>query len=50
MDPMLCAVKLIVLSNAIAKEMGGLVTTRIFHTIPSSINTMAHAVIFRPWT
>jgi acetylornithine deacetylase/succinyl-diaminopimelate desuccinylase-like protein len=46
MDPTLCAAKLIVQSNAIAKEMSGLATTGIIHTIPGSVNTMAHTVNF----
>jgi hydantoinase/carbamoylase family amidase len=46
MDPTLCAAKLIVQSNVIAKESGGLATTGIIHTIPGSINTMAHTVNF----
>lgn len=46
MDPTLCAAKLIVQSNTIAKEIGGLATTGIFHTIPGSINTMAHTIEF----
>jgi hydantoinase/carbamoylase family amidase len=46
MDPTLCAAKLILQSNAIAKEIGGLATTGIIHTIPGSINTMAHTVTF----
>ena len=46
MDPTLCAAKLIVRSNAIAKERDGLATTGIIQTIPGSINTMAHTVTF----
>lgn len=45
-DPTLCAAKLIVQSNIIAKEIGGLATTGILTTIPGSINTMAHTVNF----
>ena len=46
MDSMLCAAKLIVKSNAIAKERGGLATTGILNQQPGSINTMAHTVTF----
>jgi len=46
MDPTLCAAKLIVRSNSIAKDVGGLATTGIMQTIPGSINTMAHTVNF----
>jgi hydantoinase/carbamoylase family amidase len=46
MDPTLCAAKLIVKSNSIAREIGGLATTGIIHTIPGSINTMANTVNF----
>ena len=45
-DPTLCAAKLIVQSNSIARELGGLATTGIINTIPGSINTMAHTVTF----
>ena len=46
MDSMLCAAKLIVKSNAIAKDLGGLSTTGILIQQPGSINTMAHTVTF----
>ncbi|KAJ9608135.1 hypothetical protein H2200_007123 [Cladophialophora chaetospira] len=46
MDSMLCAAKLIVESNAIAKKFGGLATTGILTQQPGSINTMAHTVTF----
>ena len=46
MDSMLCAAKLIVESNRIAKEAGGLSTTGILTGQPGSINTMAHTVTF----
>ncbi|KIY00328.1 uncharacterized protein Z520_04013 [Fonsecaea multimorphosa CBS 102226] len=46
MDSMLCAAKLIVESNAIAKKLGGLATTGILNQQPGSINTMAHTVTF----
>lgn len=45
-DAMLCAAKLIVLSNSIAKKHGGLSTTGILTQQPGSINTMAHTVTF----
>lgn len=44
MDAMLCAAKLIVASNRIAKEHNGLATTGILNAVPGSINTMAHTV------
>ena len=46
MDSMLCAAKLIVESNTIAKRLGGLSTTGILTQQPGSINTMAHTVNF----
>lgn len=46
MDSMLCAAKLIVRANKIAKEMDGLATTGILNMAPGSINTMAHTVTF----
>jgi hydantoinase/carbamoylase family amidase len=46
MDSMLCAAKLIVASNKIAKENKGLATTGILNAVPGSINTMAHTVTF----
>ena len=46
MDPMLCAAKLIVESNKIAKEHDGLATTGILNMKPGSVNTMAHTVTF----
>ena len=46
MDSMLCAAKLIVVSNRIAKDHNGLATTGILNAIPGSINTMAHTVKF----
>ena len=45
-DSMLCAARLIVHSNAIAKKHGGLSTTGILTQQPGSINTMAHTVTF----
>jgi hydantoinase/carbamoylase family amidase len=45
-DAMLCAAKLVVRSNSIAKRHGGLVTTGILTQQPGSINTMAHTVTF----
>ena len=45
-DAMLCAAKLIVLSNSVAKKHGGLSTTGILTQQPGSINTMAHTVTF----
>lgn len=46
MDPMLCAAKLIVQANRIAKDHNGLATTGILNMDPGSINTMAHTVTF----
>ena len=46
MDSMLCAAKLIVQGNKIAKENSGLATTGILNMAPGSINTMAHTVTF----
>lgn len=46
MDAMLCAAKLIVASNQIAKRAGGLATTGILNMQPGSVNTMAHTVTF----
>jgi len=43
---MLCAAKLIVESNRIAKKHGGLATTGILDGQPGSINTIAHTVTF----
>jgi hydantoinase/carbamoylase family amidase len=45
-DSMLCAARLIVQSNKIAKKHGGLATTGILTQQPGSINTMAHTVTF----
>lgn len=45
-DSMLCAAKLIVEANKIAKEHGGLATTGIISAQPGSVNTMAHTVTF----
>ncbi|KAL9113297.1 MAG: hypothetical protein Q9227_002632 [Pyrenula ochraceoflavens] len=45
-DALLCAAKLIVQSNAAAKELGGLATTGILEATPGSINTMASEVKF----
>ena len=45
-DAMLCAAKLIVKSNEIAKRHGGLSTTGILTQQPGSINTMAHTATF----
>lgn len=46
MDSMLCAAKLIVEANRIAKGHDGLATTGILNMQPGSINTMAHTVTF----
>lgn len=46
MDSMLCAAKLIVQANKIAKEHDGLATTGILNMQPGSVNTMAHTVTF----
>ncbi|KAK5073096.1 hypothetical protein LTS08_004180 [Lithohypha guttulata] len=46
MDSMLCAAKLIVEANKIAKGYDGLATTGILNMQPGSINTMAHTVTF----
>lgn len=46
MDSMLCAAKLIVEANKVAKEFSGLATTGILNMQPGSINTMAHTVSF----
>ena len=43
---MLCAAKLIVQANKIAKTCSGLATTGIINATPGSINTMAHTVTF----
>lgn len=45
-DALLCAARLIVESNRIAKARGGLATTGILTQKPGSINTMAHTVMF----
>jgi hydantoinase/carbamoylase family amidase len=45
-DSLLCAAKMIVESNSIAKKLGGLATTGILTQEPGSINTMAHTVKF----
>lgn len=45
-DAMLCAAKMIVESNAVAKKHGGLATTGILTQEPGSVNTMAHTVRF----
>lgn len=45
-DAMLCAAKLIVESNRIAKNLGGLATTGILNMQPGSVNTMARDVKF----
>lgn len=46
MDSMLCAAKLIVQANKIAKDHKGLATTGILNGQPGSVNTMAHTVVF----
>lgn len=46
MDAMLCAAKLIVQANKIAKAHDGLATTGILNGQPGSVNTMAHTVTF----
>jgi len=43
---MLCAAKMIVESNKIAKQCGGLATTGMLSGEPGSVNTMAHTVTF----
>jgi acetylornithine deacetylase/succinyl-diaminopimelate desuccinylase-like protein len=45
-DALLCAAKLIVHANTIAKRFSGLATTGIIEATPGSINTMAHTVVF----
>lgn len=45
-DAMLCAARLIVESNVVAKRHGGLATTGILTQEPGSVNTMAHTVRF----
>ncbi|KAL4725854.1 hypothetical protein ACLX1H_006528 [Fusarium chlamydosporum] len=45
-DPVLCATKMIVAANTIAKRFDGLTTTGIFTTEPGTVNTMAHTVRF----
>ncbi|KAM0543613.1 hypothetical protein ACHAPJ_012200 [Fusarium lateritium] len=45
-DSVLCASKMIVAANAIAKRYEGLTTTGIFTLEPGSVNTMAHTVKF----
>ena len=45
-DALLCAAKMIVHSNATAKELGGLATTGLLEAKHSSINTMAREVKF----
>ena len=45
-DALLCAAKLIVHSNTLAKRYSGLATTGIIEATPGSINTMAHTVTF----
>ncbi|KAM0467929.1 hypothetical protein ACHAP7_011436 [Fusarium lateritium] len=45
-DPVLCATKMIVAANVIAKKFEGLTTTGIFTTDPGTVNTMAHTVKF----
>ncbi|KAJ4006181.1 hypothetical protein NW752_010828 [Fusarium irregulare] len=45
-DPILCATKMIVAANTIAKRFDGLTTTGIFTAEPGTVNTMAHTVKF----
>ncbi|KAH8682588.1 putative hydantoin utilization protein C [Xylariales sp. PMI_506] len=45
-DALLAAAKMIVASNAVAKELAGLATTGIVGAEPGSVNTMAHTVRF----
>lgn len=45
-DPVLCAAKMIVAANSVAKRMNGLTTTGIFTTDPGTVNTMSHTVKF----
>ena len=45
-DALLCAAKLIVHANTVAKRFSGLATTGIVEATPGSINTMAHTVVF----
>lgn len=46
MDALLGAARMIAASNAVARELGGLITTGIFRAEPGSVNTMAHTVRF----
>lgn len=45
-DALLAAAKMIVASNQIAKDVGGVITTGIIQAEPSSINTVANTVRF----
>ncbi|KEY71703.1 hypothetical protein S7711_02932 [Stachybotrys chartarum IBT 7711] len=45
-DALLAAARMVVASNAVAREADGLVTTGIFRGQPGSVNTMAHTVNF----
>ena len=45
-DPLLCAAKLITISNDIALRFEGLATTGIVRATPGTVNTMAHTVTF----
>ena len=45
-DALLAGARMIAASNAIAKDLSGLVTTGIFRAQPGSVNTMAHTVQF----
>lgn len=45
-DAMLCAAKIIVASNAVAKANNGLISTGIIHAFPGSTNTVPGKVVF----
>ncbi|KAF5247114.1 hypothetical protein FAUST_966 [Fusarium austroamericanum] len=45
-DPVLCATKLVVASEAIAKRFNGLATTGQFAAYPGTVNSMVHTVYF----
>lgn len=45
-DAMLCAAKIIVASNTIAKTNNGLISTGIIHASPGSTNTVPGKVVF----
>jgi len=45
-DALLAGARMVAASNAIAKDLSGLITTGIFRAEPGSVNTMAHTVHF----